>query len=82
MACRYRTPTAAVRHSCGTNTSFDYGNAVSDINPDDIESLTVLKGPNAAAIYGSRAANGVILITTSKGRQLRWAASAPRSTSI
>jgi TonB-dependent SusC/RagA subfamily outer membrane receptor len=52
----------------GTNTTFDYGNAVSDINPDDIESLTVLKGPNAAAIYGSRAANGVILITTRKGR--------------
>ena len=52
----------------GTGTTYDYGNAVSDINPDDIESLTVLKGPNAAAIYGSRAANGVILITTRKGR--------------
>jgi TonB-linked SusC/RagA family outer membrane protein len=51
----------------GTNTSFDYGNAVSDINPDDIETLSVLKGPNAAALYGSRAANGVILITTRKG---------------
>ena len=50
------------------NTSFDYGNALSDINPDDIESLSVLKGPNAAALYGSRAANGVILITTRKGR--------------
>ncbi|MDO8502778.1 MAG: SusC/RagA family TonB-linked outer membrane protein [Gemmatimonadaceae bacterium] len=52
----------------GSNTSFDYGNAMSDLNPDDIESLSVLKGPNAAAIYGSRAANGVILITTRKGR--------------
>ena len=52
----------------GSNTNFDYGNALSDINPDDIESLSVLKGPNAAAIYGSRAANGVILITTRKGR--------------
>jgi TonB-linked SusC/RagA family outer membrane protein len=52
----------------GTNTTFDYGNALSDLNPDDIESLTVLKGPNAAAIYGSRAANGVILINTRKGR--------------
>ena len=51
----------------GSNTNFDYGNALSDINPDDIESLSVLKGPNAAAIYGSRAANGVILITTRKG---------------
>ena len=49
------------------NTDFDYGNALNDLNPDDIESLSVLKGPNAAAIYGSRAANGVILITTRKG---------------
>jgi TonB-linked SusC/RagA family outer membrane protein len=46
----------------------DYGNAISDLNPDDIESLTVLKGPNAAALYGSRAANGAIIITTRKGR--------------
>jgi TonB-linked SusC/RagA family outer membrane protein len=45
----------------------DYGSAMSDINPDDIESVSVLKGPNAAALYGSRAANGVILITTKKG---------------
>jgi TonB-linked SusC/RagA family outer membrane protein len=52
----------------GSNTNFDYGNALSDLNPDDIESLSVLKGPNAAALYGSRAANGVILITTRKGR--------------
>ena len=52
----------------GTNTSFDYGNALSDINPDDIETLTVLKGPNASAIYGSRGANGVVLIQTRKGR--------------
>ena len=49
------------------NLDFDYGNALNDLNPDDIESLSVLKGPNAAAIYGSRAANGVILITTRKG---------------
>ena len=51
-----------------SNTDFDYGNALSDLNPDDIEALSVLKGPNAAALYGSRAANGVILITTRKGR--------------
>ena len=50
-----------------TSTTFDFGNALNDINPDDIETLSVLKGPNAAAIYGSRAANGVILITTKKG---------------
>lgn len=45
----------------------DLGSGVSDLNPDDIESLSVLKGPNAAALYGSRASNGVILITTKKG---------------
>jgi TonB-linked SusC/RagA family outer membrane protein len=46
----------------------DYGSGSADINPDDIESMTVLKGPNAAALYGSRATNGVILITTKKGQ--------------
>ncbi|MBL0097105.1 MAG: TonB-dependent receptor plug domain-containing protein [Bacteroidetes bacterium] len=45
----------------------DYGNGLSDINPDDIESVTVLKGANAAALYGSLAANGVLVITTKKG---------------
>lgn len=46
---------------------YDYGNAASDINPDDIESMSVLKGAAATALYGSRAANGVIMITTKKG---------------
>jgi TonB-linked SusC/RagA family outer membrane protein len=46
---------------------YDYGNAISDLNPEDIATLTVLKGPNAAAIYGSRAANGAIVITTKRG---------------
>jgi TonB-linked SusC/RagA family outer membrane protein len=45
----------------------DYGNAIMDINPQDIESISVLKGANAAALYGARASNGVILITTKKG---------------
>ena len=56
--------------SRGTTASggYDFGSVVSDINPDDIESMSVLKGPNAAALYGSRAANGVIVITTKKGR--------------
>ena len=40
---------------------------MNSINPDDIDSMTVLKGASAAALYGSRAANGVILITTKKG---------------
>ncbi|MBL7472392.1 SusC/RagA family TonB-linked outer membrane protein [Robertkochia sediminum] len=57
--------------AAGANTSefsrSDYGTGISDINPEDIESMTVLKGPNAAALYGSRASNGVILITTKKG---------------
>jgi len=46
---------------------YDFGSAISDINPDDIESVSILKGPNAAALYGSRAANGVIILTTKKG---------------
>jgi TonB-linked SusC/RagA family outer membrane protein len=45
----------------------DYGSAIDDINPEDVATVSVLKGPNAAALYGSRAANGVILITTKKG---------------
>ncbi|APG63889.1 SusC/RagA family protein [Tenacibaculum todarodis] len=47
---------------------YDYGNAASDINPEDIESINVLKGAAASALYGSRAANGVIMITTKKGK--------------
>ena len=46
---------------------YDRGGTSLDINPDDIESISVLKGPNAAALYGSRAGNGVILVTTKKG---------------
>ena len=49
----------------------DRGGASVDINPDDIETISVLKGPNAAALYGSRAGNGVILITTKKGSKKR-----------
>ncbi|WP_348810732.1 SusC/RagA family TonB-linked outer membrane protein [Flavobacterium maritimum] len=46
----------------------DFKNAIADLNPHDIESLSVLKGPNAAALYGSRAAHGVVLITTKSGK--------------
>jgi TonB-linked SusC/RagA family outer membrane protein len=48
---------------------YDYGNAAADINPDDIASINVLKGPAATALYGSRGANGVILIETKKGKK-------------
>lgn len=50
------------------NQETDYGNAAGEINPDDVASMTVLKGPAAAALYGSRAANGAILITTKSGK--------------
>lgn len=49
------------------NLEADYGNSAGEINPDDIETISVLKGANATALYGSRAANGVILITTKTG---------------
>jgi TonB-linked SusC/RagA family outer membrane protein len=48
---------------------YDYGNAAADINPDDIENINVLKGAAATALYGSRASNGVIMITTKKARR-------------
>jgi len=48
---------------------FDYGNAAMDINPQDIESVSILKGAAASALYGARAANGVILVTTKKGKK-------------
>jgi len=48
------------------NNNLDYGNVLGSLNPEDIQNIEVLKGPNAAALYGSRAANGAILITTKK----------------
>ncbi len=48
---------------------FDVGNRAQDINPDDIESISILKGAAAAALYGSRAANGAIIVTTKKGKK-------------
>lgn len=53
----------------GSDNRVDYGNAMSDLNSDDIESVSILKGPSAAALYGSRAGNGVVLITTKSGRK-------------
>ena len=49
----------------------DMGNAISDLNTEDIESMSILKGPSAAALYGSRAGNGVVLITTKSGKGIK-----------
>ncbi len=50
------------------NRGLDYTNRAADINPEDIESITILKGPEAAALYGTEAGNGAIVITTKKGK--------------
>ncbi len=50
------------------NLETDFGNGAQDINPDDVESISILKGPNATALYGSRGLNGVVLITTKSGQ--------------
>lgn len=51
--------------------SFDYGSGINDINPEDIESMDILKGAKASVLYGSEGANGVVLITTKKGARTR-----------
>lgn len=58
----------ATTSSTDVNRNQDFGNRANDINPDDVESVTILKGASATALYGSRAANGVIVITTKKGK--------------
>ena len=55
----------------GAGSGTDYGNSASDVNPADIETISVLKGANAAALYGSRAVNGVVLITTKTGKGVK-----------
>ncbi|WPP50836.1 SusC/RagA family TonB-linked outer membrane protein [Catalinimonas niigatensis] len=57
-----------ISNDINNSTSADYGNAAAEINPADIASVNVLKGPAAAALYGSRAANGAIVITTKSGK--------------
>jgi len=51
------------------NGGYDYGNSANLVNPDDVESITVLKGAASTALYGSRAANGVVMITTKSGKK-------------
>lgn len=55
----------------GVGTGRDFANAISDLNPDDIAAISVLKGPNAAALYGSRASGGVIVIKTKTGKDTK-----------
>lgn len=61
------TPIDNSTNNNGGDGGVDWGNAASDIDPNNVESVTVLKGANASALYGSRASNGVIIITTKKG---------------
>jgi TonB-linked SusC/RagA family outer membrane protein len=53
------------------NMPVDYGSSINDINPEDIESVTILKGPGASALYGQRGANGAVIITTKSGNSKR-----------
>jgi len=62
---------SADQKSGGNVGGYDYGNAASDINPDDIETMNVLKGAAATALYGSRASNGVIIVTLKKGSKTK-----------
>jgi len=63
-------PITNIGHSEGGNwDGNDLGDGIGDINPEDVESMTVLKGPNASALYGARGSNGVILITTKSGKK-------------
>lgn len=68
----------------GDNDSgnYDRGDGISNLNPDDIESMNILKGPAAAALYGSSAANGVVIITTKKGKEGRASITFNSSTTI
>lgn len=58
------------------------GDGISNMNPDDIESISVLSGPSAAALYGSSAANGVVLVTTKKGKEGRLSVTVSNNTSF
>ena len=60
---------SAVYSNDGLNSGYDFGNGANAVNPDDVENMTILKGAAATALYGSRAANGVILITTKSGKK-------------
>lgn len=65
-----------------TVAGYDYGNAAADIDPESIESINILKGSAATALYGSRASAGVIMITTKKGKMLKEGEKAPIGVSL
>lgn len=67
MSSPQSNPGTAYGAGTSAELSVDYGNGFSDINPNDIENIQVLKGASASALYGTRAANGVILVTTKSG---------------
>ncbi|MDZ7635511.1 MAG: TonB-dependent receptor plug domain-containing protein [Bacteroidales bacterium] len=62
------TPISNSATGAGQYGGVDFGNNAADIDPENIESISILKGANAAALYGSRARNGVVLVTTKKGQ--------------
>ncbi len=63
---------SSAQQASGTTYNYGTSDGAANINPDDVESINVLKGPSAAALYGSRAANGAILITTKQGKSGRY----------
>ena len=78
----YNTATQSDAGGEGSAYAIDYGDGSGDINPEDIESVTVLKGPAATALYGSAAANGAIIITTKNADKLESKMSITYSTSL
>lgn len=74
----------STRGGAGASTTgySDFGNRFNDINPDDIESVTVLKGPSATSLYGSRGASGVVLVTTKSGKGSKMKVNYNGSTSM
>jgi len=75
---------STTRGGAGASTTgySDFGNRFNDINPDDIETITILKGPSATSLYGSRGASGVVLITTKSGKDSRMRINYTGSTSM
>src|SRR5690606_23255816 len=69
MEAGKRMTTTGQSNYLSDDSPVDFGSSLSDINPDDIESITVLKGPAASALYGYRGANGALIITTKQGKK-------------